>query len=498
MGSALLRFENITKRFPGVTALEGVTFDVAAGECHALVGENGAGKSTLGKLVAGIYQPDDGRILFDGRPADFGSPLDAARAGIRIVHQELAFCPNLSVAENLFLGQMPSACGFVRRQEMERQARARLSDVGLSINPHAPMNKLSTAQEQLVQIAVAVGQKARVVIFDEPTSSLSPAEAERLFAIIGRLKADGVTILYVSHHLSEIMRLTDRVTVLRDGRCINTLRTSTTSPDEIVRLMIGRPLGDYYPTHVGAQRGPALLRVRGLSSPGKFEDISFDVHAGEIVGLAGLVGAGRSEIAQAIFGIEPAAQGTIEVEERPVVLRDPRNAIEHGIGLLPEDRKRQGLVLTMDCKANLTLAMLDRLRGGWLLDRRSERAVAQEYFGWLRIRAPSIDAPVAGLSGGNQQKVALAKWLARKCRVLMLDEPTRGVDVGAKAEIHALIDALAAEGRAVLLISSDLPEVLNLSTRILVLCQGRLVGELSRDEATQEKLMRLMANVPAV
>ncbi len=497
MGDSILRFEGITKRFPGVTALDSVTFDVAAGECHALVGENGAGKSTLGKLVAGIYRPDGGRILLDGQPVTFDSPLDAARAGIQIVHQELAFCPNLSVAENLFLGQMPAAWGFVRWRDMEQKAQARLADVGLLMDPRTPMSRLSTAQEQLVQIAVAVGQKARVVIFDEPTSSLSPAEAERLFAIIARLKADGATIIYVSHQLSEIMRLTDRVTVLRDGRCIDTLRTSETSPDEIVRLMIGRPLGEYFPKHVGAQRGPVMMRVRGLTSPGKFQDIRFDVHAGEIVGLAGLVGAGRSEIARAIFGIEPAARGTIEVAGRPADVRNSQSAIARGIGLVPEDRKRQGLVLTMDCKENLTLAVLDRLRRRQLLDRRGERRLAAEYFSKLRVRAPGVDSPIAGLSGGNQQKVAMAKWLARKCRVLILDEPTRGVDVGAKAEIHALIDALAAEGHAVLLISSDLPEVLNLSTRILVLCQGRLVGELPREEATQEKLMRQMANISA-
>lgn len=493
----ILRFERISKRFPGVQALADVSFDVAAGQCHAIVGENGAGKSTLGKIVAGIYRRDGGRLLLDGREVDFRTPLAAAAAGISIVHQELAFCPNLSVAENLFLGATPAARGFVRWGEMERRAAAMLDRVGLRLSPRTPMHELSTGQEQLVQIAVAVGRHARIIIMDEPTSSLSAAEAERLFEIIDRLRRDGVTILYVSHRLEEILRLCDRISVLRDGRFIDTLVTSQATTGDIVRLMIGRPVEEYFPAHVSASPGEPLLAVEGLTSRGAFEDISFTVHAGEIVGLAGLVGAGRSEVARAIFGIERRDGGVVRFRGRPVEIRSPREAIRLGIGYLPEDRKRQGLVLSMTCRENLSLAVLEQLRRLGLLDHRRDRALAEDYHRQLRVRAPHVDADIAGLSGGNQQKIALAKWLARQCPVLILDEPTRGVDVGAKAEIHALIDRLATEGHGILLISSELPEVLNLSTRIIVLAGGRIAGELPRERADQESLMRLMANVAA-
>ncbi len=493
----ILRFERISKRFPGVQALADVSFDVAAGQCHAVVGENGAGKSTLGKIVAGIYRRDGGRLLLDGREVDFRTPLDAAAAGISIVHQELAFCPNLSVAENLFLGAMPAARGFVRRREMERRAAAMLERVGLRLPPRTPMHALSTGQEQLAQIAVAVGRQARIIIMDEPTSSLSAAEAERLFEIVARLRRDGVTILYVSHRLEEILRLCDRVTVLRDGRFIDTLVAAEATPDDLVRRMIGRPVEDYFPAHLSAAPGAPLLAVEGLTARGLFADISFTVHAGEIVGLAGLVGAGRSEVARAIFGVEPPDRGTVRLRGRPVEIRSPRAAIRLGIGYLPEDRKRQGLVLGMTCRENLSLAVLERLRRRGLLDHRRDRALAEDYHRRLRVRAPHVDADIAGLSGGNQQKIALAKWLARQCPVLILDEPTRGVDVGAKAEIHALIDRLATEGHGILLISSELPEVLNLSTRIIVLAGGRIAGELPRERADQAALLRLMAHVAA-
>lgn len=496
-GRPILAFEKITKRFPGVTALADVSLEVRAGECHALMGENGAGKSTLGKIVAGIYQPEEGRILLDGAAVRFRAPLDAAAAGIAIVHQELAFCPNLSVAENLFLGRMPSRGGIVRRGEMEGDARRMLAAVGLEIDPAVPMERLSTAQEQLVQIAAAVGRRARVIVMDEPTSSLSAGESERLFEILGQLKRQGVTIIYVSHRMEEILRLCDRVSVLRDGRFIRTLETAATSTDEIVSLMIGRPVGEYFPSHLQAKIGPLLLAVEGLSAAGRVCDVSFEVRAGEVVGLAGLVGAGRSEVARCIFGVDAFEHGTIRLDGQAVTIRSPSDAIEIGIGLLPEDRKRQGLVLSMSCKDNLALAVLRQLAGRLLFNRRREGQLAAEYFAKLRVRAASPEVDVAGLSGGNQQKIALAKWLARNCRVLILDEPTRGVDVGAKAEIHALIDQLAEQGKAVLLISSELPEVLNLSTRVLVLAGGRIVGELPRERATQDAVMRLMANVKA-
>ncbi len=493
----IISFEKITKRFPGVAALSDVSFDVLSGECHALMGENGAGKSTLGKIVAGIYQPDAGRLLIDGHPVRFRAPLDASAAGVAIVHQELAFCPNLSVAENLFLGRMPSRRGFVDRRRMHDEARRMLDAVGLTLSPDTPMERLSTAQEQLVQIAAAVGRNARIIIMDEPTSSLSGVETERLFEILDDLRKKHVTILYVSHRLEEIRRLCDRVSVLRDGRHIQTVPMAATSTDEIVHLMIGRPVADYFAVHAARPVGPPLLSVQNISAAGRFDDVSFELRAGEVVGLAGLVGAGRSEVARAIFGVDRIDRGTIRLDGKPVQISSPLDGVRLGIGLLPEDRKRQGLVLPMTCKENLSLSILRMLVRRLFLNHRKERSLARDYFDRLKVRAPGIDAEIAGLSGGNQQKIALAKWLARNCRVLILDEPTRGVDVGAKAEIHALIDQLAAEGKAVLLISSELPEVLNLSRRVIVLADGKITGELSREEASADRVMRLMANLEA-
>jgi len=492
---AIIEFEAVTKRFPGVIALADVTFGIARGECHALVGENGAGKSTLGKIAAGIYRPDAGRVVVDGRPVRFGGPLDAVRAGIGIVHQELAYCPNLSVAENLCLGRLPSRAGVLCRGELADRAVGMLGRIGADIDPQLPMGLLSTAQVQLVQIAAAVGTGARVLILDEPTSSLSAGESDRLARLLEQLRDDGTTIVYVSHRLEEVFRLADRITVLRDGRHVATLERTRTSPPELVRLMIGRPLEEYFPQHLREPPGPERLAVEGFSSPGRFEDVSLAVHAGEVVGLAGLVGSGRSELAAAIFGLDPRATGRVRVEGRPVSIRDPRHAIALGIGYLPEDRKTQGLVLSLGGRANISLPSLKRLAIAGFVRQRRERELAAEYFERLRVRAPDMDVPTLTLSGGNQQKIALAKWLASRCRVLIMDEPTRGVDIGAKAEIHALIDQLAAAGAGVLLISSELPEVLNLSTRIVVLRRGRVAGEMPRRQTTAESLMRCMAGL---
>jgi ABC-type sugar transport system ATPase subunit len=488
-------FQHITKRFPGVLALEDVSFSIAAGTCHALCGENGAGKSTLGKILAGIYQPDGGRVEVAGTPVAFSGPQQALAAGIGIVHQELAFCDNLSVAENLCLGSLPARRTFVSRGEMMRQARAMLAATGAGIDPAQMVRELTIGQQQVVQIAAAIGRGARVIVFDEPTSSLSQHEADRLYELIVRLREQGVTAIYVSHRMDEIFRLCDAVTVLRDGRHVATQPVAALDRDALVELMIGRRLEEYFPAHVQAQPGEELLRVEGLSSPAGFRDISFAVRSGEVLGLAGLVGAGRSEIAQAIFGLDPLATGRILVEGQPVTIANPEQAMRHRIGLVPEDRKRQGLVLSMSAGSNTTLATLEWLSRFGFINRRAERAQAETYFSRLRVRAASPEVLSAGLSGGNQQKLVLAKWLAARCRILILDEPTRGVDVGAKAEIHALIDRLAADGSAVILISSELPEVLHLSTRILVLREGRLAGELGRGAATQAALMRLMAGL---
>jgi ABC-type sugar transport system ATPase subunit len=491
----ILRFEGISKFFGGVTALKDVSFAIRAGDCHALVGENGAGKSTLGKIIAGIHAPDEGRMFLDGRAVSFGSPLDAVQNGIGIVHQELCFCPNLTVAENLCLGSLPGRFGFVDRPHMRERARAMLAEIGARIDVDRPIDSLSTGQEQMVQIAGAVGTGARIIVMDEPTSSLASGEVDRLFELVDRLKARGVTLIYVSHRLEEIFRLCDRVTVLRDGEHVETTDVAALSMDDIVQRMIGRPVKEYFPDHLEVEPGAERLRIEHLSSPGNFENITLSVRAGEVVGLAGLVGAGRSEIARAVFGLDPHVTGRIVIDGRDVRIRSPRQAMTLGIGLLPEDRKTQGLVLSMGGRSNLSLPILPRLSRLGFIQTGSERVLARRYFDRLRVRTPHMDADVMNLSGGNQQKIAMAKWLASECGILLIDEPTRGVDVGAKAEIHALIDELARDGAAILLISSELPEVLNLSTRIIVLREGRQMGELARAEANQAALMRLMAGV---
>jgi ABC-type sugar transport system ATPase subunit len=493
VGTAAVRFEDVSKRFPGVAALSNVSLEITAGTCHALCGENGAGKSTAAKIVAGIYAPDAGRLFIDEREVQFSNPRDAMAAGVGMVHQELSFCDNLTVAENLCLAALPRSKGFLNQQEMRERARAMLAEVGASLDVDRRLGDLTIAQQQLVQIAVAVGGGARIIIFDEPTSSLSEADADRLYETIGRLKARGVTCIYVSHRMPEIYRLCDRISVLRDGRHVATRETASLSESELVEMMIGRPLAEYFPSHVDRPPGDEMLRVEHLSCPGKFHDISFSVRAGEIVGLAGLVGAGRSEVATALIGLQQNVTGDVYLRGQRVVVRNPRHGIELGIGLVPEDRKRQGLVLSESTLHNFSLPILPRLsRLSWL-DQVRERRTANDYLTRLMVRSSALDVSSASLSGGNQQKVVLAKWLAAQTRLLALDEPTRGVDVGAKAEIHGIIDKLAAEGHAILLISSELPEIITLATRILVMREGRVVGEVARNDATQARLMRMMA-----
>jgi ABC-type sugar transport system ATPase subunit len=492
---SFIEFKNITKRFPGVLALDGVSFAVERGSCHALMGENGAGKSTLGKILAGVYTADAGELRLDGRLIHPTTPLAARHLGIAMVHQELAFCPNLTVAENLCLGDLPQRFGFVNRARMRERARAMLAEIESAIDVDTPMSRLSTAQEQMVQIAAALGVNARVIVMDEPTSSLSVAESEHLFQLLAHLKQRGITVLYVSHRLEEIFRLCDAVTVLRDGRHVATQNISETHPDALIHQMVGREVVAITPKHLHREPGEEVMRVENLSSPGRFENISFTLRRGEVLGFAGLVGAGRSEVAQAIFGLDPHATGNVFVRGRELPLGEVNAALAAGLGLLPEDRKRLGLVLSMNCRENTSLAALPLLTRLGFVRRRAEQTLAQQYADRLRLKAPSLEAPVAGLSGGNQQKVALAKWLARRCDILIVDEPTRGVDVGAKAEIHALLDELACQGHALLVISSELPEVMNLSRRLLVLREGRIQGELSRGEFNQPAILRLMAGV---
>jgi ABC-type sugar transport system ATPase subunit len=490
-----VRLEHVSKRFPGVQALSDVSLEIAAGSCHALCGENGAGKSTLGRILAGLQSPDSGQLFVFGREVNFTSPRDALAAGIAMVHQELAFCENMSIAENLCLGAMPSRGVFVDREEMRRRAEAQLAETGTKLDVGRRLGELSIGNRQMVQIAAAVGGGARIIVFDEPTSSLSQAEADRLYELIARLKARGVTCIFVSHRMPEIFSLCDTVSVLRDGGHVATRQTATLTEAALVELMIGRPLAEYLPIASDGPPGAEVLRVEALSSPGLFENVSLTLRAGEVVGLAGLMGAGRSEVACALFGLDPRSRGRVYIRGAEARIGDPQDAIALGIGFAPEDRKRQGLVLSQSALHNASLPTLKRLSRFTWLYRARERAQASTLFARLRVRTPGLDAVVAGLSGGNQQKVVLAKWLAAKPSILILDEPTRGVDVGAKAEIHALIGDLAAQGTAILVISSELPEVLRLADRILVLREGRVAGELTRVRATQESLLRLMAGL---
>jgi ABC-type sugar transport system ATPase subunit len=497
VAEAVVRFDGVSKSFPGVLALKAMSFEVGAGACHALCGENGAGKSTLARLLAGVHSPDSGRIFVLGRQARFENPREALEAGVAMVHQELAVCGNLSVAENLCLGQLPARGFFVRRQEVVRRARQMLEAVGCNLDVRLPAGSLSPGQQQMVQVAAAASSGARVMIFDEPTSSLSEYEAGQLEDLITRLRAQGVTCLYVSHRMREIFRLCDNVTVLRDGQHVVTRPLAGLDEGGLVQMMIGRTLEPHVPEHLSREPGPELLRLESLSSPGKFNRVSLSLHAGEVLGVAGLVGAGRSELAQALFGLDSASTGRVYVHGTAARIRRPAQAMRLGLGLVPEERQRQGLVLPLGARTNTTLPILEGLARAGFVRGRAEARLVQDSLSRLRVRAPGLDFPVAGLSGGNQQKIVLAKWLAARCRILILDEPTRGVDVGAKAEIHALVDRLASDGHGVLLISSELPELLALSTRVLVLRGGELAGELPRLEATEEAVMRLMAGVGA-
>jgi ABC-type sugar transport system ATPase subunit len=491
-----IRFDGISKRFGGITALSDVSFEIAAGSCHAICGENGAGKSTLGRILAGIESAGAGTMALDGVPFAPGAARDAFVAGIAMVHQELAFCANLSVAENLCLSFLPRRGAFVDREALTARAVEMLAATGAEIDPARTMESLSVAEQQLVQIAAAVGAGARVIIFDEPTSALGARETERLYDVIARLKAAGTTIIYVSHRMHEIFRLCDAVTVLRDGAHAATRPIGEVDEAALVELMIGRRLDQFFPPGIEGGPGEALLDVRGLRTSTGVRDVSFTVRRGEVVGLAGLVGAGRSQVAHALFGLDSTAAGDVTLAGARGIPASPNAAIARGVGLVPEDRKRHGLVLAMANRANASLAVLDRVATRGFIRAQDERGIVGRAFQRMRMSADP-EAVTGTLSGGNQQKVVLARWLAARSAILILDEPTRGVDVGAKAEIHEWVAAAAAAGAAVLLISSDMPELLHLATRIVVMHDGRTVGELSRTDATQERALRMMSNLGA-
>jgi ribose transport system ATP-binding protein len=493
----LLDVRGLTKSFPGVRALDGVSLQAAAGEVLAVVGENGAGKSTLMKILAGVYQPDAGEVLLDGQAVRFTGVRDALNHGIVLIHQELNLADNLSVTANLFLGRervRGGPLGWLDRHTMTSEAAALLTRVGLDVPPSRPVGELPIGQQQLVEIARALAQSARIIIMDEPTSSLSQKETDTLFGVIAELKRAGVTVLYISHRLAEVQEVADRVTVLRDGRNAGELSREQISHAAIVRLMVGRDLKQFYARrHAAADISkPIRLEVRRVRyAGGPAAPVSFMVRAGEIVGLAGLVGAGRTELAEALFGLRPLVAGDVLLDGRPARIRSPRSAIRRGLLLAPEDRRLHGLILPDSVEHNLSLPNLDMLSILRLVVRRREAALARTLVDRLRVKTPRLTQPVGLLSGGNQQKVALGKWLARKPVVLVLDEPTRGVDVGARGEIYALMDQLATDGVAILMISSDLEEVLGMSDRVLVLHQGRLAGELGRGELSEESVMHL-------
>ncbi|MFD5700142.1 sugar ABC transporter ATP-binding protein [Streptomyces lasiicapitis] len=491
----LLRVEGIRKAFPGVVALDGVDFDLRGGEVHVLLGENGAGKSTLIKMFSGANQPDAGRIRVGGEEVRIHGAQDAERLGIATIYQEFNLVPDLTVAENIFLGRQPRRFGLIDRKKMEADAAELLARVGVDVSPRARCRDLGIARLQMVEIAKALSLHARVLVMDEPTAVLTSEEVEKLFTIVRGLRADGVGVVFITHHLEEIAALGDRVSVLRDGRSVGQVPASTPE-DELVRLMVGRSIEQQYPRERTGDSQQAdgdapLLSVRGLTRGGVFHDVGFEVRAGEVVGVAGLVGAGRTEVARAVFGADPYDAGTVEVAGRALPRHDVYAAMTAGVGLVPEDRKGQGLVLDASVEENLGLVTLRAATRAGLVDRGAQRAAAERIAGQLGVRMAGLHQHVRTLSGGNQQKVVIGKWLLAKAKVLILDEPTRGIDVGAKVEIYQLINELTAAGHAVLMISSDLPEVLGMSDRVLVMAQGRLAGELAADEATQDAVMAL-------
>ena len=492
-----LRAEGLSKRFGAVTALHDVSLELQPGEIHAVVGENGAGKSTLMRLLAGVYAPDEGTVVLHGRPVHLRSPQAARRLGIGIVHQELSLCPNLDVAENILADRQPTnALGLVRRGELRRRAQELLDRFGLRFSPDTPVAALAAADRQATEILKALSHDPEVLILDEPTSSLARHEIERLFGLLRELAERRLGLLYISHHLEEVFALSHRVTVLRDGQLVGTRPTAETSPDEIVALMVGRALALHQRLgRVGRASSQQSLQVRDLRSRAGLGPVSLDVAAGEIVGVAGLVGAGRTRLAQTLFGVEPAVSGEVLFANRPARAGSPQAAVRRGFAYLSEDRKEQGLFLDMAVPANIAAVSLAACsRWGFVSDRRT-RELAARYVEELGIDVASLDQPVRQLSGGNQQKVLLAMWLAAQPSLLILDEPTRGIDVGAKAAIHDLLRRLAAGGMPILLMSSDLPEILSISDRVLVMRSGRIAGELPADEATEERVMALAAGV---
>jgi rhamnose transport system ATP-binding protein len=489
MSEHILELKHISKSFSGVEVLHEVSFELWPGEVHALLGENGAGKSTLVKIMTGVHQPDKGEILLNGEPVHFSDARESRQAGIAAIYQELTLFPDLDVAENIFVGRQPIGLGRrVDWRKLYAEAGKLLESLGVKLDLKQKARNLSIAQQQMVEIARAFSIKARILIMDEPTSSLTLSEVADLFRLVRRLRAEGTAIIFISHRLEELFEIGDRVTVLRDGSYVGTQLMKDITRDDLIRMMVGRTITNLFPKQ-DVRAGEVVLKVENLARAGSFQDVSFELRRGEILGMAGLVGAGRTNVARALFGVEPPTEGRIQVEGREVVITSPQQAIELGLAYVPEDRQLHGLIPAMDITSNISLPRLNQYaRMGWLQDK-SELKSSYEAARQMEVRANNIWQLTRELSGGNQQKVVLAKWLSTKPHILILDEPTRGIDVGTKAAVHELMSKLAAEGMAILMISSELPEILGMSDRIIVMREGHVTGQYARAEATQEKII---------
>ena len=498
----ILDVQSINKSFPGVKALDDVSFTLRRGEVHGLLGENGAGKSTLMKILSGAYRPSSGTIIFNGQPIEINSPIQAQQLGIVTIYQEFTLVPSLTIAENIFMGREPSTAGFVSWRALRQRTRELMERLSIQLDPMKRVSSLSVADQQMVEIARALSMESQIIIMDEPTSALSEHEVQQLLSIVRDLKAQGISVIFTTHHLEEAMDVCDRVTVLRDGHLVNTTDINTITLDDIIRMMVGRSASELFSRNVAQSHGEVALSVKNLSSKGdprdpnaiQLYDISLDVHRGEILGIAGLVGAGRTELARAIFGADPFDSGQIEINGQPVTIRSPREAIRYGLGLVPEDRKQQALFLALAVRENLSItALKDYIYPGGFVQQQQEQSLVEEYRQALGIRMSSQEQRVNNLSGGNQQKVVIARWLAMQPKVLIVDEPTRGIDVAAKSEVHQLLDELAGEGIAIIMISSELSEILSMSDRIITIREGHITGEFTRDDVTEEALMQRMA-----
>ncbi len=487
----ILEIENITKEFPGVKALKGVSFDIRRGEVHALVGENGAGKSTLMKILSGVYTPTTGKIRLDGNEVTFKDPKQAQQLGVSIIHQEFSLIPYLSGVDNIFLGrEKKKANGLLDRRKMRKEADGVLQRLNADIDLNKPVSQLSVANQQFIEIAKAIAIDTKVLIFDEPTASLTGKEIDKLFELIEKLKADGVTIIYISHHLDEILQMCDRMTCLRDGEWVSTREVKDVTKQDIVKMMVGREIVNAFPEKpLHDNKGEMLLEVKNLSNK-SVTDIQFSLKKGEIIGIAGLVGSGRTETVRALIGADATKEKEVYINQQKVVIKNPTDALSHGIALIPESRKTQGLVLNMTIKNNISLPIVKELSSFFgFINKKKEDAVIDQSIRELLIKTPSSKQLVKNLSGGNQQKVVLAKWLNTNCKILIFDEPTRGIDIGAKEEIYKLMRNLADKGLSIIMISSELPEILGMSDRVLVMHKGKIKAEIDGSEATSEKVM---------